>query len=541
VNLKVLLSIIITVLVLGVCSYGQGNSNQSPDQIIDKIVQGEAAFADRLPKFHPLIETYIQDLEPTEDHTFVPKTDDYFLGKLDLGARTNEESFLQASRPSKLKRFPKFSTMSYVPDGFIQMLSMGKGFNRDNYTFEYVRREFLGEVRCLVLDVKPKHGAKGTFTGRIWVEDRGYNVVRFNGINGSSSITKAFFHFDSWRENLGPNLWMPSYIYSEETDLGYFFGRKRLRFKAQTRIWGYNIEASHPQDELTALTIESDQVKDIANGTDETSPVRSMRAWERQAEDNIIQRLEKSGLLAPSGEVNKVLETVVSNLEATNNLDIFPEVRARVLLTSPLESFTVGHTIVVSRGLVDVLPDEASLAMVLAHELAHIALGHPIDTRFAFNDRLFFRDQDTFTGLGVRRTPKEEAEADAQALAYLKSSPYQDKLGNAGLFLRALNQRAGQLPNLLVTHIGDSLIKDRTVTRMAELMKSAPQLEVKKLDQIAALPLGGRIRVDAWTGRIELAKSTAVSLQFPREKMPFEVTPVFLHLTRQTNAEASAR
>jgi len=45
------------------------------------------------------------------------------------------------------------------------------------------------------------------------------------------------------------------------------------------------------------------------------------------------------------------------------------------MMTSSLESFSLAYTIILSRGLIDVLPDEASLAMVLSHELAHIALG----------------------------------------------------------------------------------------------------------------------------------------------------------------------
>src|SRR5207244_6109737 len=65
-----------------------------------------------------------------------------------------------------------------------------------------------------------------------------------------------------------------------------------------------------------------------------------------------------------------------NNLEVTNNLDIQPEVRCRVLLTSTLESFTIGHTIVLSRGLIDVLPDEASLATMVAHELGHRSEEH---------------------------------------------------------------------------------------------------------------------------------------------------------------------
>ena len=50
------------------------------------------------------------------------------------------------------------------------------------------------------------------------------------------------------------------------------------------------------------------------------------------------------------------------------------EVRCRILLTNPIESFTVGDTIVISRALLDILPDEATLVAVLALELSHIVL-----------------------------------------------------------------------------------------------------------------------------------------------------------------------
>jgi hypothetical protein len=67
---------------------------------------------------------------------------------------------------------------------------------------------------------------------------------------------------------------------------------------------------------------------------------------------------------------------------------------------------------------------------------------------------------------------------------------------------------------------------------MEALMQSAPALDFKKLDQIAALPLGGRIKVDAWTNKVELLKSKPVALLSPAEKMPFEVTPFYPYLTR---------
>jgi Zn-dependent protease with chaperone function len=82
-----------------------------------------------------------------------------------------------------------------------------------------------------------------------------------------------------------------------------------------------------------------------------------------------LSRLERGGLLAPAGELDGVLTTVVNNLVVTNNLAIEPEIRCRILLTTPLEVFAIGNTIVISRGMLDVLPDEGTLAMALSGEV----------------------------------------------------------------------------------------------------------------------------------------------------------------------------
>jgi hypothetical protein len=44
---------------------------------------------------------------------------------------------------------------------------------------------------------------------------------------------------------------------------------------------------------------------------------------------------------------------------------------------------------------------------------------------------------------------------------------------------------------------------------MSALIKSAPALEVNKLDQVAALPLGGRVKINGWDDRIEIHQVTA--------------------------------
>ena len=389
----------------------------------------------------------------------------------------------------------------------------------------------MGEVRCLVFEVKPKKGAgTGLFQGQIWVEDQDYNIVRLNGTYVPRPKNAFYFHMDSWRLNLVPGYWIPAYIYSEEGDFSYG-SKDKAAFKAQSRIWGYDVMKDNRDDELTDLKIEA--VKDESPTAQDLSPLEAQRAWQQQAEDNVVERLQRAALLAPPGDVDKVLQTVVNNIQITNNIDLPRPVRARVMVTYPLETFSVGNTIIISRGLIDTLPDEASLAAVLSHELAHIVLGHNLGSKFAFNDRMLFSDESTYQNFGFRHNPDEEIAADAKAVELLKNLPYAQKLGSAGLYLKQLQVRGPMLSALLTAHLGNNFSDGKgQITRMSALMTSAPALDESKLDQIAALPLGGRVKLDPWGDHVEMVKAAPVAITSIRDKMPFEVTPFFPRLTR---------
>ena len=503
--------------------------------VVDRVIQREHLFLAQMRQMHPLVETYLQYLKDDKDGNSLPANDLYFLGRLNMGDGPEDVSFMgQPGFGHRMRnKLTSLYSLRFLPLGFAQMVVLDTDFDKKYYDFSFVRREFLGEVRCLVIDVKPKNGAPpGRFKGRIWVEDRDYNIVRFNGTYAPQPKFGAYLHFDSWRLNMREGTWLPAYIYSEESNLKN--GPRSIHFKAQTHLWGYDLKAVAKTDELTQILVDSpDSVKDQSDVTADASPVVAQRMWEHQAEENAIDRMQKVGLLSPPGEVDKVLLTVVNNLLVTNNIEVQGDVRCRILLTAPLESFTIGHTIVISRGMLDVLPDEASLAMVLAHELSHIVLGHKLDTSLAFNDRLFFPDQESFQRLDFKRRPADEEAADAKALDLLKNSPYKDKLGSAGLFLEALRERSPDLPSLIRPHLGNAIASAKSM-RMSVLLTSAPALDDHRLDQIAALPLGGRIKVDPWSDRVELTKNKPVALVSAREKMPFEVTPFFPYLTRIT-------
>src|SRR6266852_1967278 len=330
------------------------------DDVIDRVITNENRANQQIRQYSPLVETYIQNLKPDKDLGYTPAGDKYFLGRADFSKGVSLVSLTDTNSKGKkifgsIGNFFSFA-MQFLPDGFLQMIFIDtNGFDKQHYKFDYVRREFVGEVRCLVFDVTPQEkSGKGRFLGRIWVEDQDYNIVRFNGAYGGSGHSSWYFHFDSWRTNVQPGQWMPSFVYSEERDLHYALAKK-LDFKAQTRLWGYNLGHASQEQELSKILVET-PVQDDTKTANDLTPIQAQRSWDHQAEDNVIDRFERIGLVSPRGEVY-------------NSIDVDTEVRCRVLTTSTLESFTIGHTIVLSRGLIDVLPDEASLATMLAHEL----------------------------------------------------------------------------------------------------------------------------------------------------------------------------
>jgi hypothetical protein len=530
---------ILATVVLGFVLVGSGTiasaaaepqQARTMDQVIDRVITNENRLDQQIRQYSPLVETYIQNMKPDKDLGYVPAGDKYFLGRADFAKGVQLVSLSNAESKGKkifgsVGNFFSFA-MQFLPDGFLQMIFIDtNGFDKQHYKFDYVRREFLGEVRCLVFDVSPQDKAgKGRFLGRIWVEDQDYNIVRFNGAYSGGGHSSWYFHFDSWRNNVQPGLWMPSFVYSEEKDLHYAMSKK-LDFKAQTRLWGYNLGHSQQEQELSKILVET-PVQDDTKTTNDLSPIQAQRSWDHQAEDNVIDRLERIGLIAPKGEVDKVLDTVVNNLEVTNNIDVEPDVRCRVMMTSTLESYTVGHTIVLSRGLIDVLPDEASLATMIAHELSHIILGHRLDSTYAFWDQLLVDDKETFRHFGFARTKDEENAANAEAIKLLNNSPYKGQLGNAGLFLSALSAREREIPNLVSPHLGNR------VPVIGDLKASSPVDQKQNPQMIAALPIGGRVKLDPWNDRLELIKSKPIGTVAEREKMPFEVTPFMPYLTR---------
>jgi hypothetical protein len=510
------------------------------DKLVDRVTARERQEVQIVRKYRPIIETYIQDVRLDQHLGFVPTRDHYFIGVADLAKGTVLHSMEGKEGPQKrlnpIDLVANAVAPTYIPKGFLEMIFVDpQGFDRRHYTFEYIRREFLGDVRCLVFDVTPApNSGNGRFHGRMWVEDKQYTIVRFSGV--FEPVVRKFgfnLHFDSWRENAGPNLWLPAYIYNGEEGLSNdVLGH--VSEKSQTRLWGYGRKNGAVEQEFSEISVESSNVQDEMDHSKDSSPIEQQRQFVDQGEERVMAKLEHAGLVAPVGQVEKSLDTVINNIEVTNNLDVKPEIRCRILLVSTLEISSMGHVILISRGLLDVLPDEPSLAAMLAHEMAHILLGKSAVPTWAFADQLIFPDEESLQRFSFSDSEDDEEAASQKALELLKNSPYKDKLASPGLFLRQIDAESKQLTNLISPHLRNSAFFD------SELEKSAPALQPATLEQIAALPLGSRIKVDPWSDRVELLKYKPVELRLLSEKLPLGLTPFYPYVTRKSDAASAA-
>ncbi len=505
----------------------------------------------------PLVETYIQDTRPDLKLYSVPVDDQYMLSRVDFGkgffdkiyepkeqAKKNgffKSSFATISGLSKVLGLERFT---YNPNGFMEMMFIDpSGFDQQHYVFSFVRREFLGSVRTWVFDAHPKADVKGMgrFYGRIWIEDEGGNVVRFNGTYTgptNEDSAKYYFHFDSWRMNVQPGIWLPVAIYVEETQRTE--ASKSVGLKAQTHFWGYSLKL--PTRDSENVSVKVDDAVDKSDDSQDVGPLQASRMWITQAENNVIDRLVEAGLVAPvdqGGYEEKVLGQIVINLVVPNNLAFTDQIHCRVLLTDTVEVTTVGNTILISKGLVDSLPSEEAIASVVAMELAHIAMGHHIDTRYAFNDRLLFPDTATFQRINMNHSDVDNGTAAKRAMEYLQDSMYKDRLASAGLYYAQLVDRAKVLKALNTPKLGDSLLRPDGTPWMADLAHMSPKLNWDDLSQTAALPLGSWLKTDPWDDKVHMLSAKRYAPMNARDKMPFEVTPIFYKLQRYETANVT--
>ena len=209
----------------------------TPEQaaLVQRAIAQEKVLIRNIQLRTPLVETYIQDTRPDVKLYEVPVDDQYMLSRVDFGKgffdktyapkQEAKHGFFKGSLASitGLTKALGLEKFTYNPNGFMEMMFIDpSGLRPAALRLQLCAPRVSGSVRTWVFDVHPKVDVKGMgrFYGRIWIEDEGGNVVRFNGTYTgptSEDASKYYFHFDSWRMNVQPGIWLPVAVYVEET------------------------------------------------------------------------------------------------------------------------------------------------------------------------------------------------------------------------------------------------------------------------------------------------------------------------------------
>lgn len=461
-------------------------------ELVARVFARERATIDYLKSQRPVLETYFQTVR--EDGQ--PGHGDlYFLGEWDISpAAAAADGQRPASRLALIagqreRSFGSTLGLTYTvrPAELTDMFFVDPAyFSPESYLLSYEKEEILQGIPCAVFLFQPiPANAPNRVLGRIWVELSSASIIRIHGkFTLDFNPLRGNPEFDSWRWRSASGFWLPYYLYSESTIANPAANLTLLRMRMTTYVWSY----SRPILQAT----EQRQIAEV--------PVlyrRDDRANEDVREAKLVEWLADNGLIAPKGPVDAAVCNVARALVQVSGLPPRP-ISCRVLLTSPLESFTVGQTIVVSRGLLDLVPDEPTLAAVIAHEVAHILLGlsdpPPVDC-----SGNIFEQSELVAALKFHANPQHENEARALAAQLIVRSPYSGTLDRLWEFAAAIKERDHDLPKLFKARFGGDIAKG--LVRLATTLPSQGNVRA------GALSLGSRIEIDPEEGQVNFATS----------------------------------
>lgn len=223
------------------------------------------------------------------------------------------------------------------------------------------------------------------------------------------------------------------------------------------------------------------------------------------------------------------MDQIATNLMIPNNLDFGGPVHVRVLLTLPIEAAVMNHTILLSKGLIDTIPNEEDMASVLALELAHIKLGHHLDTMFAFNGELAFNNASTYLHLRFSYTNQENHAAAKLADEYLAKSIYKSKLGDVANYYAILVNREAALKTIGHGFLGSSLLDPAGKPWISAALLATTLRRAGSSPSEEPSSLSSMLAVDTDTDRLSQVPRVAPGPGEPPH--PLEVMPMWLNLS----------
>jgi hypothetical protein len=136
------------------------------------------------------------------------------------------------------------------------------------YQILYVGQQQEDELHCFVFDIAPKEivGKKRYFQGRIWVDDRDFQIVKTFGktvpdIRKKKGQENLFPKFTTWREQIDGKYWFPTYTKADDT-LHFSGGDVQIREivkYSDYKRFGSNVKITYEGQEVQKAPGEKDK------------------------------------------------------------------------------------------------------------------------------------------------------------------------------------------------------------------------------------------------------------------------------------------
>ena len=138
------------------------------------------------------------------------------------------------------------------------------------YQILYVGQQQEDELHCYVFDIAPKEivGKKRYFQGRIWVDDRDFQIVKTFGktvpdIRKKRGQENLFPKFTTWREQIDGKYWFPTYTKADDT-LHFSNGDVQIREivkYSDYKRFGSNVKITYEGQEVQKAPGDKDKAQ----------------------------------------------------------------------------------------------------------------------------------------------------------------------------------------------------------------------------------------------------------------------------------------
>lgn len=241
------------------------------DEILKRMAQQETTFKKAREGYAYRQEIKIQTLDgDNPDGEYRQVFDSSFD---DRGKRIKSVIFAPQDTLRRISMGP--SDMYEIEDGYQFTLGVDE---IGQYNLLYVGQQQEDELHCFVFDVAPKEmvGKNRYFQGRIWVDDRDFQIVKSRGkfvpekrVNKKGKGNEDLHPiFTTWREQIDGKYWFPTYTSTDDT---LHFANEDVRIRQVIKYTNYQQFGSK-----TKITYEGKEVenapKDGSNPNDKSGP-----------------------------------------------------------------------------------------------------------------------------------------------------------------------------------------------------------------------------------------------------------------------------